>query len=628
MSKNEVNLTDKILVIDDEQSTLNMLRLLLSAYGYTVHTADNGETGLEIFRQEAPHIVLTDIRMPGLDGIEVLKQLKEMDAKVEVIVITGHGDMEMAIQALQHEASDFINKPIQKQALDVALRRAQEKISLKKQLDEYTHNLEGKVQEATAELTKSWRQLETLYEISQAVAEMVSLAGIIELLQNRIQSVTRLRCQAMLVLNSQRNGIVSSLYDPGAVRVSEDLIAMIRGLNQPRFLNLEERKRIFLLTPESETEKAVILPILRKGEPPVGVALADLPPEGSEEELRLATFLLSQAAGAIRRAVLQEEELKALRQIVGVREQFGDLIGKHEKMEEIYKLVASIADSEATVLIQGESGTGKELIARRIHELSSRKKGPFVVINCAAYPQTLLESELFGHEKGAFTGAIHTRKGSFELAHGGTIFLDEIGEVPPEAQVKLLRVLQFKEFQRIGSETTTKVDVRLLAATSKNLRREMEQGNFREDLYYRLHVIPITMPPLRERMSDLPLLASHFLRQFSEGSTKRVLDIKPEAMSILLNYHWPGNIRELENVIEHAFILAKGESINVSELPAYLQETAKVMHGSGESLEELERAHLLRVLEECQGNKNQAARRLKISRSTLYRKLERHGLLK
>jgi two-component system response regulator HydG len=566
--------------------------------------------------------------MPGLDGIEVLKQLKKMDTKVEVIVITGHGDMEIAIQALQHDASDFINKPIQKQALEVALRRAEEKIRLKRQLEDYTHNLEAKVEEATAELSKSCRQLETLYDISQLVAEMPSLGGIIELLQDKIQSITSLRCEALLVLNSQRNAIVGGHDHPEAVSVGDELIANLRDLDEPRHLSGEERKQIFLLTPQPETEKILMLPILKKDEPTVGVALVSLPPDEPEVELPLVTFLLSQAAGAIRRAVLQEEELKALRQIIGAREQFGDLVGKHEKMQEIYKLVASIAESDATVLIQGESGTGKELIAKRIHELSSRKKGPFVVINCAAYPQTLLESELFGHEKGAFTGAIQTRRGSFELAHGGTIFLDEIGEISTEAQVKLLRVLQFREFQRIGSEATTKVDVRLLAATSKNLRREMEQGNFREDLYYRLHVIPIRMPPLRERMSDLPQLASHFLRQLSERSSKRVLDIDPEAMSILLNYHWPGNIRELENVIEHAFILARGERINLSGLPAYLQETGKVKQGSGESLEELERGHLLHVLEECQGNKNQAARRLKISRSTLYRKLERYGLLK
>ncbi|MFP3869596.1 MAG: sigma 54-interacting transcriptional regulator [Syntrophobacteria bacterium] len=617
----------KILVIDDEHSTLSMLRLLLRASGYTVLTADRGEKGLEIFRQEEPRIVLVDIRMPGMDGIEVLKRLKEGAPAVEVIVITGHGDMEIAIQALKHDASDFINKPIQKDVLHVALRRAEEKIRLKKQLEDYTHNLEAKVEEATAELAKSCRQLETLYEISQLVAEMNSLEGILELLQDKIHSITRLRCEALLVLNSQRNAIVCVHDHSQTASAGDELVATIKDLGEPRLLSGEERQRIFLSTPEPETEKVLILPIFKKDEPTVGAALVSLPPDEPDDELRLVTFLLSQAAGAIRRAVLQEEELRALRQIVEVREQFGDLIGRHEKMEETYKLVANVADSDATVLIQGESGTGKEVIARRIHELSSRREGPFVVINCAAYPQTLLESELFGHEKGAFTGATYARKGSFELAHGGTIFLDEVGEIPTEAQVKLLRVLQFMEFQRLGSETPMKVDVRVLAATSKNLRQEIEQDNFREDLYYRLHVIPITVPPLRERMSDLPLLAAHFLGKFSKRSDKKVLDIDPRAMNILMNYYWPGNIRELENVMEHACILAKGESVHVSELPAYLQETAKGAKENRQSLEEVEKRHLLKILKQCQGNKNQAARRLQISRSTLYRKLEHYGLL-
>jgi transcriptional regulator with PAS, ATPase and Fis domain len=248
-----------------------------------------------------------------------------------------------------------------------------------------------------------------------------------------------------------------------------------------------------------------------------------------------------------------------------------------------------------------------------------------VVINCAAYPQTLLESELFGYEKGAFTGAVSSRKGSFELAHGGTIFLDEIGEVSPAAQVKLLRVLQFKEFQRLGSGNMIRVDVRVVAATSRNLRKEIELGNFREDLYYRLHVIAVMLPPLRERMSDLPLLVSHFLRRLSRQSRKKVLEIRPEAMRILLNYQWPGNVRELENVVEHAYVLAKEESVTASDLPPYLQDSSPVK-ALGQGLEDVEREHLLRVLEQCGGNKIEAARKLKISRSTLYRKLDQYRI--
>jgi len=623
----DVNRTETILVIDDEHGTLSMLRLLLGALGYSVFTADSGEKGLKIFRDQSPPIVLTDIRMPGMDGMEVLKQIKQIDGDAEVIVITGHGDMDMAVQALHLNASDFINKPIQKQALEVALRRAREKIRLKRQLRDYTRNLEVKVEEATAELARSCRRLQTLYEISRSVGETATLEGIIALLQERIESITRLRCHALLALNSQRKAIVTGHLDPGAVQVSETLTATVRDLQQPRPLSREEWTQIFPLAPLPANERIMLLPMMRSGEPSVGAALLGIPEGDGEDELQLVSLLLAEAVGGIRRAVAREQELEALRQITGVRDQFGSLIGRHVSMRQIYKLVLDIADSSATVLIQGESGTGKELIARRVHELSARREGPFVVINCAAYPQTLLESELFGHEKGAFTGATHTRRGCFELAHGGTIFLDEIGEIPPAAQVKLLRVIQFKEFQRIGGEATIRVDVRVLAATSKNLRREMEQGTFREDLYYRLHVIPIMMPPLRERMSDLPLLAVHFLSKFSERAGRRAPEIKPAVMDVLLDYRWPGNIRELENVMEHASILARGGTIGASDLPEYLKEAGKPARGSEQGLDEVEKQHLIRILEECQGNKIRAARRLKISRSTLYRKLEAYKLI-
>jgi two-component system response regulator HydG len=616
----------KVLVIDDEQNTLTMLRLLLGALGYSVITADSGEKGIEIFAAQRPPIVMTDIRMPGIDGIEVLKRLKQIDAGAEVIVVTGHGDMELAVRALQAEASDFINKPIQKPALEVALRRARAKIKMRQELNQYTQHLEEKVNAATAGLAKSCRQLEDLWEMSQALGEKASLADIIALLKERIESTTTFQTIDYLIFDSHRKAVSTGHHVGKKVNVSEEVIARLGNLDQPRVLSQSEKGLFPFLSTEPEGGEVVIVPITRKAEPLAGAALFRHAPGVSADQLHLVSLLVAQASGAIRRAVAYQEELQALREVAGGHEQFGELVGQHEKMKQIYRLVGSIADSDASVLIQGESGTGKELIARRIHELSSRRDKPFVAINCAAYPQTLLESELFGHEKGAFTGATHARKGSFEAAHEGTIFLDEIGEVPVAAQVKLLRVIQFKEFQRLGSESTIKVSLRVLAATSKNLRREMELGNFREDLYYRLHVIPITIPPLRERMSDLLSLASHFLKKFSDRSGKKVLSIKPAALAILMNHHWPGNIRELENVMEHAFILANGESIDVHDQPIYLQESVKQASRGGDSLAEHEKEHLICVLQQCQGNKVEAARRLKISRSTLYRKLEDYKL--
>ena len=622
----ETTTADKILVIDDDLSTLSMLRLLLGALGYAVLTAENGESGLKAFALELPSIVLTDVRMPGMDGIDVLKQLKQSDSNVEVIMITGHGDMEIAVQCLQHDASDFIAKPLQRAALEVALKRAKERLAMKRQLQDYTRNLESKVREATMELARSCERLRTLYEISQLVAETPSLSGITQLLKERIEALTHFDCHAFLLLNSRRSGLVRGRFDDAAVAVPDDLADLIQDLEKPLFLEAADMRRIFPESPDSATPSIVLFPLARTGEPPVGGVLIGLKAPATEEELQITSMLLSLSAGTIRRAVVQGEEVDSLRRMAG-HERFGNMVGRHEKIERVYRLISSVADSEATVLIQGESGTGKELVARRIHELSSRNSGPFIPVNCAAYPQTLLESELFGHERGAFTGASHLKRGSFELAHGGTIFLDEIGEISQTAQVKLLRVLQFKEIQRVGSEHTIKVDVRIVAATSRNLRQEIENGNFREDIFYRLNVIPIHLPPLRERISDLPLLANHFLRKVGERSTKKVTGIAPQVLDRLMHHTWPGNIRELENVMEHAFILAKDDTVEMSNLPEHLRESENATARSAESLGEIEKQHFIRVLKQCHGNRIQAAKILGISRSTLYRKLEHYGLL-
>lgn len=314
-----------------------------------------------------------------------------------------------------------------------------------------------------------------------------------------------------------------------------------------------------------------------------------------------------------------------LAQALEKRYSFGNILGKNTQMQAIYELISDISNTDSTVLIQGESGTGKELIARAIHFNSHRKNKPFVVANCSAYSQNLLESELFGHEKGSFTGAIRRKIGRFELAHGGTIFLDEIGEVSPPTQILLLRVLQDYRFERVGGEETLEVDVRVIAATNKNLMEEIRKGTFREDLYYRLNVIPIFVPPLRERKDDIPLLAFNFLQKFCQEKGKEVTNISPEVMEILLAHSWPGNVRELENVIEHAIIIAKQEKILPKDLPQYLLQqplpTKQLI-----SLQDHEKHLIMKILEETNWNKHQTAKRLKINRSTLYGKMKRYGL--
>ncbi|MGO8943913.1 MAG: sigma-54-dependent transcriptional regulator [Syntrophobacteraceae bacterium] len=609
----------KLLVIDDEPSTLKMLRRLLGVYGYSVLTAGSGEEGLEVFRNERPPLVITDIRMPGMDGIEVLSHLKEISPEVEMIVITGHGDMELAVRSLRNSASDFINKPIRREALEIALQRAEEKIELKRKIRDHGQELESRVEKATADLSHQCRRLEVLLKIGKQAGEIPTYGKMSEFLQEKIESTTGLKCPRIMVLNSIGDGLIGGHSNSRQPKVSALAAEMIKGLSGGRqLLTSQELEKIQLPVEAPDQESVAMLPIDTEEGDTVGAALVVSSGEREEEDLKFAGLLLSLVAGALRRAVVQEEEISNLRQIVE-KEKFGNMIGRHEKMRRIFNLISNVAASDATVLVLGESGTGKELAARRVHELSSRSSGPFIVLDCAAYPQTLLEGEMFGHEKGAFTGAVHARKGLFELAQGGTLFLDEAGDIPLPSQVKLLRALQFKEFHRLGSETVTRVDVRVIAATARDLRQEIERGTFREDLYYRLHVIPIIMPPLRERLSDLPLLVAHFLERLSGGSTKK--KIHRDAMQVLFNHNWPGNIRELENAIEHAFILCGTDGIKAADLPAYLHGYRKSSRPASDGLEHVERSHVIKVLQECRGNKIMAARRLKISRSTLYRKL-------
>jgi len=322
----------------------------------------------------------------------------------------------------------------------------------------------------------------------------------------------------------------------------------------------------------------------------------------------------------------EREKTKTLKKALEDKFGLANIVGKNHKMQAIYDLIENISQSNSTVLIQGESGTGKELIARAIHLLSPRKEKPFIIANCSAYAQALLESELFGHEKGAFTGAIRRKRGRFELADGGTIFLDEIGEISSTTQLLLLRVLQDKKFERVGGEDTLKVDIRMIAATNRNLAQEMMEGRFREDLYYRLNVIPVMVPPLRERKDDIPLLVRHFLEIYSTANGKEIRGFSEEVMQIFLVYDWPGNVRELQNAVEHAVILAKGEMITEADIPHALREAFPRTKAHITSLQDSEKSLILRVLKETQGNKYRAAKILGITRSTLYGKLRKHGI--
>jgi two-component system NtrC family response regulator len=444
----------RILVVDDEPAQRELVAGFLRKQGYDVALAGDGKEALARFTAEPFDLVLTDQRMPGLSGLELLAALRRVTPEAAVIVMTAYGTIETAVAAIKAGAADYLPKPLN--------------------LDELLHRVR-------------------------------------------------------------------------AARERERLLAENRELR----LALSERHRV----------------------------------EG--------------------------------------------IIGESGRMQEVLSLVHRVAGSDATVLIQGESGTGKELIAKAIHYASPRASGPLVRVNCAALPETLLESELFGHEKGAFTGAVASRQGRFELAHGGTLFLDEVGDVPLHLQVKLLRVLQEREFERVGSSRPIAVDARLIAATHRDLAALVKAGRFRDDLYYRINVVTIVVPPLRERREDIPPLIDHFVRRFAESNRKPIAGLTPAARELLLRYDYPGNVRELENLIERAVVLTRDDVIGPADLPLTLQDaTAEPAEPARltAAVEALERRRIREALAESDGVQTRAAETLGISERVLRYKLKKYGL--
>lgn len=439
----------KILVVDDEPIVCLSLANWLQEENYLAKAVQDGPSAIEAIKEQNWDIVLLDLKMPGMDGLEVLRKIKEIAPQIVIIMMTAYASVPSSVQAMKEGAYDYIIKPLDVEELTLMLKK--------------------------------------IVEHQQLVTE-----------------------------------------------------------------NFLLRKR-----------------------------LTD-------------------------------------------RYAFGDIIGKSPEMVKVFELIDTVADTNATVLITGETGTGKELVARAIHTNSSRRYSPFIAVSCAALPDTLLESELFGYDKGAFTGADRTKKGRFELAHGGTLFLDEIGDISMKTQIKLLRVLQEKKFQRLGGTDLIDVDVRLITATNRNLAEAVEKGQFRSDLYYRLNVVNIHLPPLRERKDDIPLLITHFMEKFNVEFNKKFDRIEQPALNLVLSYPWPGNVRELENVIERATVIDHGPELKVQHLPFCNLEQAP--SSQPESLEEVEKMHIARMLDRNDWNVAQTARVLNIDRSTLHKKIKKFGL--
>ncbi|MDA1000803.1 MAG: sigma-54 dependent transcriptional regulator [bacterium] len=454
------NESTHVLVVDDKRGSREALQKMISKEGFRVSLAHDAETGLEIFSADPAHIVITDLRMPGLSGIDLLKEIKKRNTETEVILISGFGTVETAVEAMREGACDFLTKPLERVQVLKTIYKAIEKQEL--------------------------------------------------------------------------------------LRENADLRAQLQNLQSPT-----------------------------------------------------------------------------------------GLIGNSTAIQNVNELIGQASPAAATVLILGESGTGKELVANALHNMSERRKNPFVTVNCAALPETLLESELFGYERGAFTGAVSRKEGRFFLANGGTLFLDEIGDMPLALQAKLLRVIQEGECERLGGNETLKVDVRIIAATNQNLEIAIAERRFREDLYYRLNVINIQLPPLRERRGDIPLLIEFFLRRFAEKNKRNINGFSRETIEVLSNYGWPGNVRELENTVERAVVLSRGEILTVDDLPlqitkgrAAAEENAVEANAPiisipvGTPLAEVERKVILETLRQTGGDKSAAARKLGIATRTIYRKLD------
>lgn len=494
-------------------------------------------------------------------------------------------------------------------------------------LTDYNTRLEKKHKE----LDKVHSQLVTTFSISRKINGFTDSISICHYLVGTLTNILDCRKLNMLLFNDAEKGVLL-INESEIIHLNpEDHETLYRQLDQrdnPIFLKGKEVRDLALPEDLKNTGRAAIFTVRYQVQLLAAMMIAC--PDDCvcvKTEMDVIHQVLEQSSSTLYRAIEHEHKIKDLEKRIEPVAGFGKMVGKDPKIQVIYKLIEDVAPTDTTVLILGESGTGKEVVAKEIHSSSTRSKKPFIVINCSAYPATLLESELFGHEKGAFTGATSRKTGRFEQADGGTVFLDEIGEISASAQTMLLRVLQSQKIERIGGSKSISVNIRVLAATNRDLMQDVKAGRFREDLYYRLNVIPIQLPTLRERRIDIPLLANHFLKLFADEQGKRIDTIDPEAMRLLLDHDWPGNIRELENSIEHAVTLSKSRILYVSDFPSFIshKDVSKNFNQS-HPLDEVEKKAITQALETCKWNKSATAVYLKISRSTLYEKLKKYEI--
>ncbi|MBM4032207.1 MAG: nif-specific transcriptional activator NifA [Planctomycetes bacterium] len=502
-------------------------------------------------------------------------------------------------------------------------------------------------------VSREVRELAFLFDISQTLSRSLDLREVVEPLLDALAkhlgmvrgTIALLNRTAGQITIEAAHGLSASQRERGRYSLGEGVTGRVVQSAQPAVIPRISEEPEFLDRTGARTaldkgDTSFICVPIKLGNEVIGALSADRPFPGHGElnnDLRLLTIVASMIAQAVRvRQAAEEERQRLLDENARLQEELkerfrpANIIGNSKAMQEVYDLIAQVARSSATVLLRGESGTGKELVAHAIHYNSLRADKPFVRVHCGALPETVIESELFGHERGAFTGAIAQRKGRFELAHGGTVFLDEIGDISPSTQIKLLRVLQEREFERVGGTDTLRVDVRLIAATNRHLETLIAANQFREDLYYRLNVFPIHIPPLRERKTDILLLADHFVERYAQANHKAVTRIATPAIDMLVAYHWPGNVRELENCIERAVLLAEGDVIQAHHLSPTLQLPVPSRIASkgtlDATLDAIERDMLVDALKAARGNKAKAARALGLTERLMGLRVKKHGI--